>query len=115
VKSGAKSSFLRPGVERKSSKGDSMGEVKNSLCFAEESPERRIERIAWAACSSEEFGGLEAAVRLISEDGLSSMVRYSEQSEEKGSFSEDGVISSNDEVRRVTVRGVGGKNVGMPW
>lgn len=32
-----KSSFLRPGVERKSSKGDSMGEVKYSL-WAEESP-----------------------------------------------------------------------------
>jgi type II secretory pathway component PulC len=43
------------------------------------------------------------------------MVRYSEQSEEKESFSVDGVISSNDEVRRVAVRGVGGKKVGMPW
>ena len=69
--------------------------------------------MAWAACSSEEVGGLEAALRLISEVVLSSMVRYSEQSEEKASFSE--VISSDEEVRRVTVRGVGGKNVGMPW
>ena len=43
------------------------------------------------------------------------MVRYSEQSEEKASLSEVGVISSIDDgVRRVTVRGVGGKNVGMP-
>jgi len=113
VKSWPNSSFLRPGVDRKSSKGDSMGEVKNSLCFVGESPARRIERIAWAASSSKEVGGLEAGLRLISEEGLSSMVRYSEQSEEKGSPSEDGVISSNDEVRRVTVRGVGGKNIGM--
>jgi len=113
VKSGEKSPFLRPGVERKSSKGDSMGEVKNSFCF-EESPGRRKERIAWAACSSEGFRGSEAVLRLISEVVLSSMVRYSEQSEEKASFSEDDVISSNDELRRVTVRGVGGKNVGMP-
>jgi len=89
-----------------------MGEVKNSLAF-EESPARRIERMAWAASSSEELGGLGAGLRLISE-GLSSMVRYSEQSEENASFSVDGIISSNDEVRRVTVRGVGGKNVGMP-
>ena len=37
VKSEGKSSFLRPGVERKSSKGDSIGEVKYSLCL-EESP-----------------------------------------------------------------------------
>jgi hypothetical protein len=37
VKSAGKSSFLRPGVERKSSKGDSIGEVKYSLCL-EESP-----------------------------------------------------------------------------
>ena len=70
--------------------------------------------MAWAASSSKEVGRLVAGLRLISEEGLSSMVRYSEQSEEKASFSEDGVISSNDEVRRVTVRGVGGKNVGMP-
>jgi hypothetical protein len=114
VKSAAKSSLLRPGVERKSSKGDSMGEVKNSLRVAEESPGQRMERIAWAACSSEEWRGFEAASRLTSGDVLSSMVRYSEQSEEKASFSEEGVISSNGEVRRVTVRGVGGKNVGMP-
>jgi hypothetical protein len=115
VKSGAKSSPLRPGVERKSSKGDSMGEVKNSFCFVGESPARRIERMmAWAASSSEEVGGLEALLRHISEDELSSMVRYSEQSEEKASFSAEGVISSDDEVRRVTVRGVGGKNVGIP-
>jgi hypothetical protein len=111
VKSG-NSSLLRPGVERKSSKGDSMGEVKNSVGFAEESPARKIERMAWAASSTEELGGL-AVPRLMSE-GLSSMVRYSEQSEENASFSVDGIISSNDEVRRVTVRGVGGKNVGMP-
>jgi hypothetical protein len=110
VKSWPNSSFLRPGVDRKSSKGDSMGEVKNSFCFVEESPARRIERIAWAASSSKEVGGL----RLTSGEELSSMVRYSEQSEENASFSEEGVISSNDEVRRVTVRGVGGKNVGMP-
>ena len=64
-------------------------------------------RIAWAASSCE------AALRLISVV-LSSIVRYSEQSEEKVSFSGDGVISSNDEERRVSVRGVGGKNVGMP-
>jgi hypothetical protein len=70
--------------------------------------------MAWAASSSEELGGLEAVLVLISGEGLSSMVRYSEQSEEKASFSADGVISSNEEVRRVTVRGVGGKNVGMP-
>lgn len=38
---------------------------------------------------------------------------YSEQSE-KASFSVDGVILSNDEVCRVVVRGVGGKNIGMP-
>jgi hypothetical protein len=37
VKSGGNSSFLKPGVGRKSSKGDSMGEVKNSPCL-EESP-----------------------------------------------------------------------------
>ena len=57
--------------------------------------------MAWAACSS---GGL----------GWS-MVRYSEQSEENTSFSaEDEAISSEGEVRRVTVRGVGGKKVGIP-
>jgi hypothetical protein len=113
VKSRAKSSFLKPGVQRKSSKGDSMGEVKYSLCF-EESPARRIERIAWAASSSEDGGGCAAVLRAISEVGLVSILRYSEQSEEKASSSVDGVISSNDEVRRVTVRGVGGKKVGMP-
>lgn len=114
MKSEGKSSFLRPGVERKSSKGDSMGEVKNSLGgFAEESPTRRIERMAWAASSSDELGRWEAVLRLISEVGLSSILRYSEQSEENGSFSVDG-ISSNGEVRLLAVRGAGGKNVGMP-
>lgn len=110
VKSGPKSSFFNPGVQRKSSKGDSIGEVRNSL-FAEESPARSKERIAWAASS--ELGVWEA-VLAVSEDGWSSIVRYSEQSEEKGSVSIDGVISSDEGVRRVTVRGVGGKNVGMP-
>lgn len=113
VKSEGKSSFLRPGVDKKSSKGDSMGEVKNSLgCFAEESPaRRRTERMACAA-SSAEFRGWEAVLRDISGVVLSSILRYSEQSEEKGSFSVDGGISSD--VRRLTVRGAGGKNVGMP-
>ena len=50
VKSGEKSSLLRPGVERKSSKGDSMEDVKNLLGFAEEDR------------------GREAASRLISGD-----------------------------------------------
>jgi hypothetical protein len=113
VKSVGKSSFLRPGVERKSSKGDSIGEVKYSLCL-EESPAWRRERIAWAACSSEELVGREAGLRLTSEAGFSSIVRYSEQSDEKASLSVECDISSNDEVRRVTVRGVGGKKVGIP-
>ena len=51
----------------------------------------------------------------VSEDILSSMVRYSEAREEKAPSSADGVSSSDDKVRRVTVRGVGDKNVGMPW
>lgn len=50
----------------------------------------------------------------VSELGCSSMVRYSLQSEEKASFSMGGDISSDEAVGRVTVRGVGGKNVGMP-
>jgi len=70
--------------------------------------------MARAVSSTEELGRVEASLRLISVEGLSSIVRYSEQSEEKASFSAVGIISSNDEVRRVTVRGVGGKNVGMP-
>ena len=70
--------------------------------------------MARTASSSEEGGGFEATLWLVSTVGLSSMVRYSEQSEEKGSFSGDGVISSNDEVRRVAVRGAGGKDIGMP-
>lgn len=57
VKSAPKSSFLRPGVERKSSKGDSIGEVKNSFWFAEESSARRTDRMARTASSSDEFGG----------------------------------------------------------
>jgi hypothetical protein len=116
LKSEGKSSFLIPGVERKSSKGDSIGEVKYSFCL-EESPAWRRERIAWAACSSEELEGREAAgLRLTtSEVGFSSIVRYSEQSEEKASLSGDWDMSSDDEVRWVTVRGVGGKKVGIPW
>ena len=70
--------------------------------------------MTFAACSSEELGGSETALRFISEAGFSSMLRYSEQREEKESFSVDAVISSNEEVRRVTVRGVGGKKVGIP-
>ena len=46
-----------------------------------------------------------------SEAGFSSIVKYSEQSDEKASLSVDCDIS---EVRRVTVRGVGGKEVGIP-
>jgi len=67
--------------------------------------------IAWAACSSEE-----AVSGATSEAGFPSMVRYSEQSEEKASLSVDGeaIWSDNDEVRRVTVRGVEGKKVGIP-
>jgi hypothetical protein len=115
VKSEGKSPPPRAGVDKNSSKGDSsMGEVRNGLGgLSKESPPRRRPRIACAA-SSAEFGGWEVVLRLISEDGWSSILRYSEQSEENGSFSGDGGISSNDEVRRFTVRGVGGKNVGMP-
>ena len=71
-------------------------------------------RIARAASSSEEFGGQGATLRPVSDDILSSMVRYSEAREEKAPSSADGVSSSDDKVRRVTVRGVGDKNVGMP-
>ena len=49
-----------------------------------------------------------------SEAGFSSIVKYSEQSDAKASLSVDRDISSNDEVRRVTVRGVGGKEVVIP-
>lgn len=62
--------------------------------------------MAFAACSS--------VLRFISGAGWSSIVRYSEQREEKASFSEDGIISSKGELRRFTVRGVGGKKVGIP-
>ena len=42
------------------------------------------------------------------------MVRYLPQNKEKASFLEGGVILSKGEASGVIVRGVGGKDVGMP-